>query len=328
MSPERIVIGRVQQVDNLGGAKVLHFSKNRRVVVTQPDIESENFERRGAFQRLSLAGKAVVARINDADEATDVSVPAIGRIRWIKKRDQNLLVALDRDARVFTLRRERPEFEDVRRFLRDSFDGRRSIGLATTRAGEIEAADQLSAPPEDGEVTRIVQRLPRMRFEDITAQTSRRCFDKITVCPAPAMPRLNNCIPACEPGTGCQTRAHAICLALEDEAAIGKAWFFPREIIRLTIGSQEIEWAFHVAPVVRVNGTLMVFDLVLFKTGPVDVSVWQERLGVRGDVIFTNAEPYLVEANPRGSGFRVTRDLRGLATTRDLNDIMERCIRH
>ena len=142
------------------------------------------------------------------------------------------------------------------------------------------------------------------------------------------MPRPGNCIPACEPGSGCQTRANAICLALKDDAAIGKAWFFPREVIRLTISGEAIEWVFHVAPVVRVNGTLMVYDLVLSKTGPVEVSVWLERLGVRGDVIFTSADPYLIAPNPRGDGFRVTRDLKGLATARDLNDIMERCIKH
>ncbi len=83
--------------------------------------------------------------------------------------------------------------------------------------------------------------------------------------------------------TGCDFRAHEIARHLESKSIyVGKAYAEGKMLVRRSaISNDVIEWAFHIAPLIKVktrNGILdFVIDPALFTT-PVSLDVWQKKL--------------------------------------------------
>lgn len=143
---------------------------------------------------------------------------------------------------------------------------------ASAAARQVYVADALPAP--------VLPSVKKARVDKKAASLRKRTCKIATW----RNPRARVCIPFLFAASGCEVRAHEMCTEL-DKAGItaGKMWAFAKDIkhlldVEVPGPSGRVQWILHVAPVINVDGVLIILDPSLYDD-PVPCEQWLSRLG-------------------------------------------------
>lgn len=284
----------------------VQFAGDDRVLHLPP--EAPRYRRRRLARLYERRRPAYITAVGD--QVIEVTEPVVGRLTRVEPPEGGVIkVALDASPRALTVT-DTPENQRIVDVLRNA--GNRPVMLVASDANAVvdidlapEAAWYLApafAPAGAEAIDNIeVSQLNSTELEDaweIVADQDCRTSGAA------------DCIPFDYPVTGCNDRAHAMCLLLEGVGVIaGKLWLFDRRMFAFTKNydnSCRIGWEFHVVPYVRTStkpGTLgiRILDPSLF-TGPVSFKGFIKALHSSSKkTMFSRAEFYQLDATGGGS---------------------------
>jgi hypothetical protein len=294
-------VARVSQAGEPRGAVEVELQGGPTLRLERNDERSVGYAR--ILEELHRLGRPVYVEIDAENRIDRLLVPLIVQVGEVRqagdaaKRSDDLEVELHISHARHLLRRDSPDFEEIRAALLRAREAGTTVAVAVDDQQQILAVrphegSAVGSPPTGGPSRETASRrgcfgrwfrsrcMSRRRAQDIFDMVASRTCAPLTVPPP--------CIPFLYPDDGCWGRAHEMCrLMIAEGVAPKKVWIYGSlDTATKNNPNCHVKWGWHVAPTVCVrSGCLfgraeMVIDPSLFTT-PVTKSTWK---GAQGDV--------------------------------------------